>query len=77
MIEETFVLVVLVVMLVIQFEDIVLVLVLVLPFIEAFQRRFEWLQILHLHLHLHLHLLEWCWEDLFCCLVISARSPPT
>src|SRR5262249_47241773 len=42
----------------IQFEDIVLVLV-VLPFIEAFQRRFEGL----CFLFILLNVLEGCWED--------------
>src|SRR5215813_14935323 len=51
----------------IQCEDVVLLVV--LPFIEAFQRRFEGLHVLLILLIL-LHVLEWCWEDRVCCILI-------
>src|SRR5215813_1896663 len=48
----------------IQGEDVLLLVV--LPFIEAFQRRFEGL---HIFLIL-LNVLEWCGEDRVCCSLI-------
>src|SRR5436190_12656566 len=54
---------------VIQCEEVVVLLV-VLPFSEAFQRRFEGLDVLLLHLHL----LEGYWADRYLWLLIQARN---
>src|SRR6266487_5119237 len=54
----------------IQCEDVVLLLV-VLPFIEAFQRRFE-----GLHVLLHINVLEGCGDDRCLWLRIAARGAP-
>src|SRR5215475_8401706 len=54
----------------VQAED-VLVLVVFWPFVEAFQRRFEWLDTLLIHLTI----LEGYWEDRSLWLLIAARGP--
>src|SRR5262249_61879996 len=53
----------------VQAED-VLVLVVLVPFVEAFQRRFEGLQVLLIYLNL----LGGCWQDRCSCLLIAAQG---
>src|SRR5215510_5490450 len=57
----------------IQCEDVVLLVV--LPFIEAFQRRFERLRVLLILLNL-LNVLKGCWDDRCLWLCIAARGAP-
>src|SRR5215813_8153285 len=54
----------------IQCEDVVLLVV--LPFIEAFQRRFQGLHVFLILLNV-LNVLQGCWDALFFCLRISLR----